>query len=85
MEDTGFRKVRTQHRRAVKGFPGRHQRVVEIKLLPSEDEDGGLRYDSRKKNKKATIIYILEKYIKRVQNSVEVFVGYKKKVLNKRL
>ena len=69
----------------MKGFPGRHQRVVEIKLLPSEDEDGGLRYDSRKKNKKATIIYILEKYIKRVQNSVEVFVGYKKKVLNKRL
>ena len=79
MEDTGFRKVRTQHRRAVKGFPGRHQRVVEIKLLQSENEDGGLEYDSRKKNKKATTIYILEKCIKRVQNSVEVFVGYKKK------
>lgn len=38
MEDTGARKVKTQHRRAGKDSPGRQQRAAQTKLLRLENE-----------------------------------------------
>lgn len=68
MEDTGARKVKTQHRRAGKDSPGRQQRAAQTKLLRLENEAEWLQqvWFQGKRRGQLIISHILGKYLKKI-------------------